>query len=300
MRDRVQGKGRGMWWAGAALGLMASASSLLAGSVFMKNGYIIHGPIREVVEDAKTNQLSAVVIGWDNGKVTIQSRFIESVTYDPGELEGMAAKAKSEVNAEVKSVDVVQRDIPLPTLPVDPMQVFRQEPRPDAKPAVVAKPGETHAAGTSAVALGERRKIFRGLYASMPQGWGFNATADAWVIEGVRDAASGATPRIAGGVFGQELNRRAQMAAAVEQVKKTFSDWTLVEEGPREVGLKEGYEIVSRGVHNGATYQVRQILAWVGKVTYLVSCVWAVESGAAAQIEGCLQSFEFVASEMGE
>ncbi len=299
MRERVQSASSRWWLAGVALGLMASASSLYAGSVFMKNGYIIHGSIKEVVEDPKTNQLSAVVIGWENGKVTLMARFIESVVYDPGEKESLAESAKAAATSESTPGEVVERNIPLPTLPVDPLQVLRQEPRPEAKP-VVETPARTEGPGAGAVALGERRKIFRGLYASMPQGWTVSTTADAWVIEGTRDAASGTTPRIAGAVFGQELNRRAQMAAAVEQVKKTFSNWSLVEEGPREVGLKEGHEITSRGVHDGATYQIRQILAWVGKFTYLVNCVWAADSGVAPQIEGCLQSFEFVASEMEE
>ncbi|HLU49455.1 MAG TPA: hypothetical protein VK116_15265, partial [Planctomycetota bacterium] len=45
-------------WMCAAIG----AEPLFAGSVFMKNGYIIQGPI---VEESK----DAIVLGWQNGEV---------------------------------------------------------------------------------------------------------------------------------------------------------------------------------------------------------------------------------------
>ncbi|HAK97520.1 MAG TPA: hypothetical protein DCM87_21650 [Planctomycetes bacterium] len=287
-------------WCAAALSLVAgSCHSLYAGSVFMKNGYIIHGPVKEVVEDPATNQLVAVVIGWEHGKVTLLSRFIENVVFEAGELESLKARARESAAAEEGEDAVVEREILLPPLPVDAMAIFRDERRPALVPAPDA-PAERLGGGASAVALGERRKIFRGLYASLPQGWTLSALPDAWVIEGPRGDAAGVAARMAGTVFARELGRRAQTTAAVDQIKKAFSEWTLLEEGPRELGLQEAYEIVSRGAHGGATYRIRQILAWVGKATCMVNCVWMEESGAAPQIESCLQSFEFVASEMSE
>ncbi len=300
MRERLHRSVRAAWCAGAALSLLAgSFHSLYAGSIFMKNGYIIHGSIKEVVEDPATNQLVAVVIGWENGRVKLLSRFIENVVFDAGEKENLEAQAKEDAMADDGSEDLVERDILLPPLPVDPMAIFREQRQPSLAPGSTA-PSELPGGGASAVALGERRKIFRGLYASLPQGWTLSTMPDAWVIEGPRGEASGAMARMAGTMFTRELTRRAQTTAAADQIKKAFSDWTLLDEGPREMGLQEAYEIVSRGAHGGVTYQVRQILAWVGKVTCMVNCVWTEESGAAAQIESCLQSFEFVASEMGE
>ena len=298
MRERLQQAVRAAWCA-AALSLAAgSCHSLYAGSVFMKNGYIIHGAIKEVVEDPATNRLVAVVIAWEHGKVTLLSRFIENIVFDAGEKESLVAKGKEGVAANDGRDAVVEREILLPPLPAEALAIFREERRP-----APARPSETAVerfGGASAVALGERRKIFRGLYASLPQGWTLSALPDAWVIEEPRGDAGGIAARMAGTIFARELSRRMQTTAAVEQIKAAFSDWTLLEEGPREVGLQEAYEIVSRGVHAGAKYRIRQILAWVGKATCMVNCVWSEDGGAAPQIESCLQSFEFVASEMNE
>jgi hypothetical protein len=51
---------------------------LEAGSIFMKNGYIIQGPIVERND-------GAVVLGWNYGKLTIHRRFIDTVNYEAGE-----------------------------------------------------------------------------------------------------------------------------------------------------------------------------------------------------------------------
>jgi hypothetical protein len=64
----------------SALCLLA-ASPAGAGSIFMKNGYIIQGPIVEHSEGAD----GRIVMGWQNGKVTIYKRFIERVDFEPGE-----------------------------------------------------------------------------------------------------------------------------------------------------------------------------------------------------------------------
>lgn len=68
-----------------------AAAPVHAGSVFMKNGYIIQGPIVKQSDQA-------VILGWNNGEVTIHRRFIESVTYEPGEEERL--RAAEEARAE--------------------------------------------------------------------------------------------------------------------------------------------------------------------------------------------------------
>ena len=64
-----------------ALGAVLAAPDAQAGSIFMKNGYIIQGPIVEFSEGVE----GAVVLGWPNGKVTIYRRFVEKVDFEPGE-----------------------------------------------------------------------------------------------------------------------------------------------------------------------------------------------------------------------
>lgn len=64
---------------GAALGALPLLSSPAeAGSIFMKNGYIIQGPIVER-NDAQ------LVLRYASGRVTIHRRFIDSVSYDTDE-----------------------------------------------------------------------------------------------------------------------------------------------------------------------------------------------------------------------
>ena len=58
--------------------LVLSLASLEAGSIFMKNGYIIQGP---VIEHSDLE----VTLGWNNGKVTIYRRFVDRVDLEPGE-----------------------------------------------------------------------------------------------------------------------------------------------------------------------------------------------------------------------
>jgi hypothetical protein len=60
---------------------LAAAGSAGAGSIFMKNGYIIQGPIVEHSDGGE----GSIVLGWPNGKVTIYRRFVERVDFEPGE-----------------------------------------------------------------------------------------------------------------------------------------------------------------------------------------------------------------------
>ena len=58
--------------------IVLAAPGLYAGSVFMKNGYIIQGPIVDYTDEV-------VVLGWSNGKAYIHKRFYESVDLDSAE-----------------------------------------------------------------------------------------------------------------------------------------------------------------------------------------------------------------------
>ena len=84
----------------AVLGLLLAAAPARAGSIFMKNGYIIQGPIVEHSEGGG----GFVVLGWPNGKVVIYKRFIEKVDFEAGEEKnlknsgGTAANAPEEAN----------------------------------------------------------------------------------------------------------------------------------------------------------------------------------------------------------
>src|SRR5687767_33985 len=82
-----------VWGAGA----IAGSSGADAGSIFMKNGYIIQGPIVERSDES-------IVMGWPNGKVTIHKRFVDNVVYEATEekrlIEDEAFKAQEKARSE--------------------------------------------------------------------------------------------------------------------------------------------------------------------------------------------------------
>ncbi|MBI4583422.1 MAG: hypothetical protein HY717_05300 [Planctomycetes bacterium] len=97
------------------LGFLLSFAPALwveAGSVFMKNGYIIQGPIVDQDE-------TMIVMGWQNGKVFIYRRFLETVVLDPEEEAAIAkkkAKASHPVEAEPEPA-LIQSSNPEEDLP---------------------------------------------------------------------------------------------------------------------------------------------------------------------------------------
>src|SRR5688572_22646955 len=72
----------------SALAMLPAAPDARAGTVFMKNGYLIQGPVFEHSADS-------VVLGWPNGKVTIHRRFFDKVDLEPGEEKNFRAEEKA-------------------------------------------------------------------------------------------------------------------------------------------------------------------------------------------------------------
>ena len=92
--------------------LLCSGVESHAGSVFLKNGYILQGRIVERGEDS-------VVLGWQNGKVTIHDRFIDEVLLDPAEEELIrqqqvmeeVARERAKVVIEEGRIDLVGNEV---------------------------------------------------------------------------------------------------------------------------------------------------------------------------------------------
>ena len=76
-----------------------------AGSVFLKNGYILQGRIVERGD-------GMVVLGWQNGRVTIHDRFIDEVLLDPAEEE-LIRQQNALAEAEEERSAVVSQDFDL-------------------------------------------------------------------------------------------------------------------------------------------------------------------------------------------
>ncbi|MEM7235305.1 MAG: hypothetical protein AAF517_24225 [Planctomycetota bacterium] len=79
----------------------ASAGTAHAGSLFMKNGYIIQGPIVDFDDES-------YVLGWDNGKVTVFRRFVESIAYDPGEKERLDEQKRLQADEDAATKFVLE------------------------------------------------------------------------------------------------------------------------------------------------------------------------------------------------
>ena len=263
--------------------VLLCAAVLQGGTVFMKNGYLVQGPVTELTPEL-------VVISWPYGEVTIHRRFYESVQLTPEEEKQLEERRK-QASAPSVPEDVPELNITLG----DPMELFsgaKQSPGTD-----VPVPQDPTVEVLPIVELGERQELFPSLRGSLPQGWILRMEDGVWVAEGPPDERTGNRPRIAGTVVDGRLSRRVQIALAKEEVERSFSGWRVVDEGLREVGLHEGYEICGRGEHGGVEFHVRQILAWVGDGAWIFSCAWQGESEVARVIEWCVQTFEFTVAD---
>ena len=93
----------------AAIGICLATGAARAGSVFMKNGYIIQGPVLEYSEGTD----GAVVLGWANGKMTIYHRFIEKLDLEPGEEKNVkVAEAKGGDQDDLLVKSAIEEDLP--------------------------------------------------------------------------------------------------------------------------------------------------------------------------------------------
>ena len=279
---RVHGK---IWlqrFSGAVILLSVAGGGLFAGSVFMKNGYILQGPITEKTPEG-------VVVEWPNGKVIIPRRFIESVALEPQEERRLKEKkAAAERNkAQQEEDDLLEVDYFLESNPEDLFPSKRLSGSESSVTRVKKR------AVLPTVELGERREIFPGVTASLPQGWKLRREGDAWVVEGPPAAKSGHRARIAGTRLDSGLSRRSEITLAQQEAARDFEGWQVIEEGRREIGFHEGYEIYGRGNVDGTEYHVRRIIAWVGSKVWLFSCTWTSDADAAREIEWCLQTVEF-------
>jgi hypothetical protein len=268
---------------GRALGLaLVWAVSLSAGSIFMKNGYIVQGPIADRTAEG-------VVVEWPNGRVSIPRRFIESVVLEPIEEQKIEQKRALEAQRENAVEQGIVEVVPS-SLPADPQGLFpsNRVTGPDTTVTEIPAP-----AMLPTVELGERHEISTGLTGALPVGWTLRRHESAWIAEGPTQGNAKFRSRIAGTRFTGDVSRRNQLALAKEEAAELFDDWQVIEEGRREVGFQEGYEVWGKAVEGEQELHVRQILAWHGDAVWLFSCVWPAESEGARVVEWCLQTFEF-------
>jgi hypothetical protein len=304
-----------------ALGL--SAGGVQAGSVFMKNGYIIQGPITERSEDS-------VVLGWPNGKVTIHKRFIESVSYDAGEEKRLqdeeSHRAREGVSQDEDTLLLVASndadDLPLrpeDLLPKPPDKVdgaSGQDPgnpgpssgdsspngstptvdgtgggpqgqgTPSGTPGVISRPDERLADRLTDTNLS--------ISLRPPKGWTVKSSHGAFRVFG-EPAADGFRPSMnVVSLPKGPLGISEYVSALKENGERTLQGFEVLSEGPREIGQEKGYELSAVGSYKGHSAAVRQVLVVKGDRVWLVSA-FSQEKGNEAfmLLDGSVATLEF-------
>lgn len=291
-----------LWLCVATLSLLA-VPRLEAGSVFLKNGYIIQGPLVDKSDEA-------VVLGWDNGSVTIYQRFIESVTYDPGEEDKLkelarqreeegfaAAAAMSEDSPAVEpddlpdNVDVLlkafapEHTVPPPTTPTDGSDDSGTDGTPTV--GVVAQPSAQ---------LGERISSTGGFSLRPPQEWIVKESEG--IFEAVGPAREdGSRPslnmvRMEAG----DLPFEDCIKILHAQQNEVLSDLETSTAGDRTLGIGiTGHEVAGTGVLEGREMAFRQVLIPVENELWLFSGFSpdGSESESFQLVEESLKTLEF-------
>ena len=91
--------------------LLLAALPAWAGSIFMKNGYIIQGPIVEHSDGVE----GSVVLGWPNGKMVVFRRFIDRVDFEAGEERNSKAAVAQTTEAPEEVITSPAMDVELPS-----------------------------------------------------------------------------------------------------------------------------------------------------------------------------------------
>lgn len=280
----------------AALALaLAAAGRTDAASIFMKNGYILQGPVVERGEET-------LVLGYPNGRVFLAKRFIESVAYDPGEEKRLVEEEslKKQLAAEVgesrlESLTSMDDVVELPSTLEELMRSYSAPDRGASSGSASTDPGTVTAlsqvpgvdpfppsdGGPVPVAvvvprpddqLGERYPDpTRGLSLQPPRSWTVQPTDAALILSG-RSAPGALPPSINVLVLSRGAMSPEEYA---EQLKKEnaqgLEGYELVREGPRNIGSRTAYEVVGKGSFRGKTAFVRQILVMDADQVWLLS-----------------------------
>ncbi len=306
----------------AALGgivWLACLSGLQAGSVFMKNGYIIQGPIVERGE-------GSIVLGWPNGKLTIHRRFVDSITYDQNEEKRLAedeahqneADHPTEENANILEPLAEVEDLPNDLEAIMKIYVINtkpgaaggatnpaggQEDAPstgplgsDPTPGTGGLPGGEE--GTASVVprpddlLGDRVSD-DGVAISFrpPRGWSVAKKSGVLEASGT-PAADGLRPSISILLVSRgPLTGADYVSVLKEEDARALQDFELLGDGPREVGDEKAHEIVCRGTRAGRTAALRQLVVEKGENLWLIS-TFAPACGSGAPFQALEESLK--------
>ena len=284
-----------VWGACAVLG----NSGADAGSIFMKNGYIIQGPIVERSDES-------IVMGWPNGKVTIHKRFVDNVVYEATEekrlLEDEAFKAQEKARSE-DDLSLIATSNESEDLPPNLDALMRRYEELARKQGTAAggetTPGTTVGRIDRPDALGDRVEDKAVSVAFQPpQNWTRKSAKDVFEVAAAGET-NGFRPSLNVVTFARgALKSDEYVHLLKEEDARTLESFELLSEGPRMVGPEKGYELVGRGSYQGKEAVVRQVLVSRDDRVWLISAFTSDQSSDAfSAIEESLKTFEFLAQQ---
>jgi len=313
----------------AALGVVALDSRLEAGSVFMKNGYIIQGSIVDRDPDS-------IILGWPNGKMAIARRFVDSVVFEPAEEQQLVEldRARNELQARSTDLALVEmaggnevRELPAtlevfirkynlgPTLdssgaveqpvePVDPVvSVTVIEPVLQNDPVSVSGETPVEIATIEPVVTTVDPVVDPGaddLFHDETRDVGL-PIPDGWVPL-ISDRALEVTGRVEANGFRPSMNVVIVPAGSLlpseyadfleTEYARLLQDHEILEKGTRDIGGQEAFVFIVRGLRDGREAVIQQYLVAQAERLYLLSGFSSDREplGAFGRIEASLQA----------
>jgi hypothetical protein len=288
--------------------LAALPTGLEAGSVIMKNGYIIQGPIVE------RSELS-IILGWPNGRVTIHQRFIDTISYDPGEEKRLQedelfrAQEKSPATEDLSLLSSSAEVEELPANVEDLMkryELLARKSTPGAgDPGLTGDTGAVPTDGSQTTTtllvrpdatLGDRMKDDNVSVSFMPpRGWSPKSKKEFLYLSGTA-TPDGFKPSMNVVVLSRGgLRVDDYVSLLKEEDARILDGFELLTEGPRQVGSEKAFEIVGRGTYQGREAILRQVVVVKGEKVWLLSSFTEDQSvqSAFSVIDESLKTFEF-------
>jgi hypothetical protein len=299
---------------GAALSLVLSGE-LSAGSIFMKNGYILQGPIVE-------RDTVAITMGWPNGKVTIQRRFIDAVTFEQEEEKRLIEDAEHRAAEAARggTTDDTWALMGDPDeLPPDLEGLIERLRRADGEgDGLAGDTGSESPLGGLTIDIGSNDPNTVSVGADLvvrpeallgdrvndeamevsfqpPWDWSVRSTGQIFHVVGPAET-NGFSPSInVVSLPMGALTEEEYIAHLKEENVRGLENFELLSERPCEVGTENAYELLGRGKHGGRMATVRQVLFEKDGTLWLISAFTLDVEGddSFASIEAALKSFEF-------
>ena len=290
---------------------------VFAGSVFMKNGYILHGKIVDRDD-------YSIVMGWPNGKVTIARRFVESFTLEPSEesaLEELEAIRQELQNSDptaeltMLSQPVTTTELPstlegfLNEYDLGPSAKPVDEVTPVSEPSVVVIRPDTDTEAGSEVEptvdvlprdqLGERiQSDVQKVSFRPPLSWVERPSEEALWLVGTPRVEGEIAPTLTVLLLPQgPLSSEEYIELLKSEQKELLAGYRVLSEGWREVGTERAYEVVAESAYDGRVGTLRQCLVLRGEELWLLTATTANSSpqGDFGVVEESLKTFSFLA-----